>query len=274
MTARSMLVVLLAGTYAATAQAQTPWQFRWEKGQILSYRVKHLTTVTEVVGNGKQQFGSRLELTKRYRILDVDATGVATLDYSVTAMRNEQTRPNGEVLLFDSTDPAGSTPGIRDQLAKYVGTVLAVLRVDAAGKVVEVKQGPAERYADEPPFTLVLPGAAVAEGAAWLRKFDVTLHPPLGTGEKYPAEQECRCTKIAGGKAAIALKTAFKTAPASVQEQIPLVPKEVQGEAIFDVTAGQIAEVRLSVDRTLDNHQGPGSSYHFQSTYTEELVGK
>ena len=129
MKARWMLAVLLVASFASTARAQA-WQFRWTKEQVLSYRVKHDTTVTEVAAGGKQQYGSHLTLTKRYRVLDVDANGVATLEYSVTAMRNEQTRPDGEVLLFNSADLAKSTPGIRDQLAKYVGTTLAVLRVE------------------------------------------------------------------------------------------------------------------------------------------------
>jgi hypothetical protein len=272
MKTRWTLVLLLAAAFVSRTQAQTPWQFRWQKGQILAYRVKHDTTVTEVVAGGKQQYGSHLALTKRYHVLDVDAQGIATLEYRVTAMRNEQTRPDGEVLLFDSADLAKSTPTIRDQLAKYVGTTLAVLRVNPAGNVIAVKQGPADRYAAEPPFTLVLPGVPLLEGMSWRRSFDVTLNPPLGTGEKYSAEQECRCAKFTDGNATVALKTAFKSMPASVQEQIPLVPKELSGEVIFEVTAGHVIAVRLGVDRTLENHQGAGSSYRFQSTYTEEFL--
>ena len=120
----------------------------------------------------------------------------------------------------------------------------------------------------------MLPGAALVEGASWRRPFEVTLNPPLGTGEKYAAEQEYNCTKFADGKAVIALKTAFKNPPPAVQEQIPLVPKELAGEVIFDTAAGRVVAVRLSVDRTLDNHQGAGSSYRFQSTYVEELLVK
>jgi hypothetical protein len=274
MNTRWIAAVLLALACPNAAWAQSPMQFRWQKGQILTYRVKHVTAVTEVVSDGKQQFGSRLDLTKRYRVADVDGKGVATLEYSVIAMRNEQTRPNGEVLLFDSADPDKSTPGLREQLTKYVGTTLAVLRVDAAGQVIEVKQGPTERYGAEPPFTLVLPGSAVLIGQVWLRNFELTLDPPLGTGEKYKAQQECRCKKFEGGKVTIALATAFKTMPESVQERMPLLQKEAQGEVVFDTTAGRVADVRLTVDRTLANHQGPGTSYHFVSTYTEQHVAE
>jgi hypothetical protein len=266
------LILLLTVIAPPAASAQAPIQFRWQKGAVLSYKVKSVTAVTEVVSGGKQQFGSRLDLTKRYHVVDVDAGGIATLEYSVTAMRNEQTRPNGETLLYDSADLAKSTPGLREQLGKFVGSTLAVVRVDATGAVVEVKKGPADRYGAEPPFTLVLPKVAVEAGKEWVRPFDLTLDPPLGTGEKFRAEQKCRCTKLEASKATIALATSFKALPESVQERMPLVQKETQGTAVFDIAAGRVVEVRLSVDRTLENHQGAGSSYRFESSYSEQYV--
>jgi hypothetical protein len=267
-----ILVLLLTAVAPPAVFAQAPLQFRWQKGAVLSFKVKSVTAVTEVVSGGKQQFGSRLDLTKRYRVVDVDNNGTATLEYSVTAMRNEQTRPNGEVLLYDSADLAKSTPGLREQLGKFVGTTLAVVRVDPTGAVVEVKQGPAGRYGAEPLFTLVLPTVPVQAGKEWVRPFDLTLDPPLGTGEKYAAKQECRCTKLEGGKATFALAMTFKALPESIQERMPLLQKQTQGVVLFDIAAGRVAEVRLTVDRTLENHQGAGSSYHFESSYSEHYV--
>jgi hypothetical protein len=111
-------------------------------------------------------------------------------------------------------------------------------------------------------------------GQTWVRDFELVMEPPLGTGEKHAAQQEFHCTKLAAGTAAIAVKTAFKEMPEAVQEQMPLVQKESEGELLFDVTAGRVTEVRLTIDRTLANHQGAGSSYRFQSSYTERLVAE
>jgi hypothetical protein len=257
-----------------SARAQGPWQYRWQKGQVLSYRVEHATTVTEVIDGGKQQFRSRLDLLKRYRVTEVDAAGVATVEVSVASMRNEQARPNGEVLFFDSSDPAKSTPELREQMTKYVGTTLAVLRVDAAGRVVEVKRAAAGRYDSEPPFALVLPGTPVQPGQSWLRDFEITLEPPAGTGEKYRAQQKFQCTKLVDGKATVALTTGFQTMPESAQEKLPLMQKAVEGEIVFDVAAGRVAAVQLRVNRVVENHQGVGSSYHFQSEYFERQVSE
>jgi hypothetical protein len=53
---------------------------------------------------------------------------------------------------------------------------------------------------------------------------------------------------------------------------VPLVQKMTEGQIIFDLKAGRLAAAQLNIDRTLMNHQGEGSSYHFQSWFTEQFV--
>jgi hypothetical protein len=191
---------------------------------------------------------------------------------SISALRNEQTRPNGEVLVFDSRDLDKSSPALREQLAKMIGQTLVVLRIDALGKVVEVKQGQASRFEAEPPFAVTLPGTAVHVGQSWDRKYTVILDPPLGTGEKHAAAQTYACTKLDGGLATLTLTTALAKMPENKAEQLPLLQKLPQGEVIFDTQRGRIQAVRLTIEREVQGHQGEGSSYRFQSTYTEQYA--
>lgn len=272
MTARWSVVLLLAAAGASPATAQAPsWQYRWEKGQVLTCKVHHTTAVAETADGNKVESSSTLDLVKRWQVTDVDAEGTATLRLTLAAMRHEQKRPNGETLLFDSANPDKSTPELREQMTKYVGQTLAVLRIDVLGRVREVKQGSAARYEAEPPFVLVFPRAVAKEGQAWTRPFTVTLEPPQGTGEKYQAQQRYQCTKITDGKATLSVKTTLKTAPESAQDRLPLLPRELEGQVTFDLTTGTLARAVLRVDRTVENHQGKGSSYHFRSEYTEDV---
>ncbi len=266
-----IVAMLLAVVWAQSATAQT-WQFRWEKGQILAYKVKHSTAVAEVVDGNKVESVSQLHLVKRWHVLDVDEQGIATLKLTLDAMRSEQKRPTGETLLFDSQDLDKSTPELREQMGKFVGQTLAVLRVDVQGRAVEVKQGSFERYQAEPPFTLLLPKAETQAGQSWVRPYTIAIEPPLGTGEKYEAQQKYHCSRLDDGKATIAVKTEFKTQPESAQERLPLLQKEVEGQVVFDLKAGRLQGVRFVIDRTVEQHQGPGSSYRFQSEYTEEFI--
>ena len=188
-----------------------------------------------------------------------------------TTLRTEQTRPNGEKLLFDSAKLDQSTPELK-QMTQHLGKTLAILRIDDYGRIFEVKLGSAAKYEAEPPFVVVLPAAAPREGQAWLRPYNVVLEPPQGTGEKYKAEQTFTCSKIADGLATLAVTTEFKTLPDNMQERLPLLQKEAQGQAIFDINAGRLQRVQFAIDKTVQNHQGQGSSYHFVSTYVEELT--
>jgi hypothetical protein len=270
-----MLAVLAAAVTASPALAQnTAWRFRWQNGQVLYYRVDHTTTVSETVSGNKVVTASKLALMKRWDVSAVDAQGVATLKLSVTAMRHEQSRPNGETLLFDSANPDKSTPELREQMGKFIGQTLAVLRVDSLGRVVSVQQGSGAKYDSEPPFVLRLPGQAINVNQAWERGYDITLEPPVGTGEKHPATQRYHLTKADSNQATIQLTTQLKAEPANVADRIPLLQKQPEGEIIFNLAAGRLESASLRIDKTLQDHSGPGSSYHFESTYREQFVGK
>jgi hypothetical protein len=272
--ARTWILTLLAGTTlvsSATAQPQG-WRFRWQVGQVLHYRVEHTTTVSEIVSGNKLDMVSELVLLKRWEVAAVDAQGVATLKLSVTAMFNKQNRPNGEVVVFDSSNPDKSTPELRSQMGKFIGQTLAVLRVDGFGKVVEVQQGDAKKFESEPPFTLRLPPQAVTAGQAWDRIYDITLDPPLGTGEKYQAKQRFQLVSANNAVAALKLTTTMATQPEAAADRIPLLQKQPEGDIVFNVAAGRLESVNLRTDKSVQNHQGEGSSYRYVSTYKEQYV--
>jgi hypothetical protein len=272
-----MAAVAIVLALGSAAPAQTAgWRFHWEKGQVLTYRVEHTSTATEVAGGQTNGFSSKLTLTKRWQVKDVDAAGVATLELSLTAMRHEITPPSGKTLVFDSADADRSDAAMKEQLSKYVGTVLAVLRVDGLGRVVEVKEskhGPASKFDSDLPFKLVLPGAEVKEGAAWERSYKITLEPPQGTGEKYDARQTYTCQSLKDGAATVAFTTVLVNPPESVADRRPLLPMQTEGQVVFDAGAGVMKSARVRIDKELKGHQGEGSSYRLQSNYTEEYTG-
>ncbi len=271
MNIRCYLALMLAFVSVGGARAQAPWQFRWEKGQTLVYRVKHVTNVYEIAEGSKVESASNLSLVKRWTVAEVDQQGVATLQLAIVAMRNEQKRPNGETLLYDSANLDKSTPELREAMSKFINKTLVTLRVNTAGMVLDAKGSSLAKYEAEPPFALVLPNAALKEGQGWVRPYAITLEPPQGAGEKHLAEQKYAFTKLEQGLATITLATSLKAAPENLHERMPLLQKEVMGTITFDVQAGRVTALRLNIDRTLENHMGKGSSYRFQSEYAEDL---
>jgi hypothetical protein len=162
-------------------------------------------------------------------------------------------------------------------LARFVGPVLAVLRVDPWGSVVEVKEskfGSASRFESELPFGARMPAGKLRPEATWERAYQITLEPPQGTGEKYAAVQHYRCTGIMGSLATIAVTTELKAAPEAAGDRVPLLQSLPTGDIVFDVQAGRLHGAALKIDQEVKGHQGEGSSYHFQSSYTEQYLGE
>ncbi len=275
---RTLLLAVSAGLVAVSAAAaQTaPWQFRPPVGQPLTYRVEHITSVTEVAGGNKTVTTTKVNLVKTWKNAgtDIGKPGVKMV-LTLNALRLETAKPSGEVLLFDSEHPDKSTPALREQLGKLVGQVMAVVRLDPSGRVMEViesKQGSASRFENEPPFQVVLPGAAPTAGQGWERTYRLTLDPPQGTGEKFDAVQKYVCKEIKDGKATIGLTTQVKNLPASPLDQVPLHQAQPEGEIVFDIEAGRLHSSQLKIDKELKGLQGEGSSYHFESLFTEQYV--
>jgi hypothetical protein len=272
-----MLAVVIGLVLAAKAPLQAaPWQYRWQAGQVLDYRVEHSTLLMEIVGENKFEISSKLTLTRRWQVQEVDPRGVATLQMSLTALRMESKKSDGQVLVYDSANPDQSTPELKTAMERYVGEPLAVLRMDAYGQVVEVKDsqfGAKSSFENELPFVLVLPGEAPKPGQGWERTYNLTLDPPDGTGEKFPAVQRYTCRAVDGALARIAFQTNVKSLPPAVADRIPLLRWLPEGEAVFDVQSGLLRSASLRIDQELNGHQGEGSKYQFQSRFTTEYVG-
>src|SRR5438552_3017403 len=108
MSRKGMFIVLAGLVLASSASAQSPLRFRWQQGQLLVYRVEQSMTASETLTDGKVESKTKSSLIKRWQVQSVDAGGVATLQLSLDKLRLETTTTSGDMLLFDSTDPAKS----------------------------------------------------------------------------------------------------------------------------------------------------------------------
>src|SRR6476659_1672949 len=133
MTHRWSLTVLALCSLAVAARAEPP-QFRWKSGQVLTYRVTQSTEAVETLKDQTLKTSATLDLVKKWQVLEVDASGTATLQMTLTRLRMENRPPSGEPMLFDSADPAKSHEQLREEMGKYVGPPLTVVRIDARGR--------------------------------------------------------------------------------------------------------------------------------------------
>jgi hypothetical protein len=261
---------------APVALAEAP-RFKFEQGQELKYRIVQETRVVETLIDNKsvepkeQTFATKHTVVRQWKVAELDAQGNATLQMSILSMKWERTSPNGESELFDSTRPEDLKDG---EMGKLIGTVLAVVKLDATGKLLEVKEakfGTKSRFMADLPFKLVLPDQELKVGLNWERPFTLQLDPPQGTGETHAAIHRYQVQGVADGRATINIATLIKEVPTDTDEYIPLLPMLIEGDVYLDVTNGRYLGSRLNIKKELKNHAGEGTGYHFSSSYVEEL---
>lgn len=275
---RSWSLALFGGlVMVSAAPAQAPaWRFQWQAGQALTYRASQSIAVTEEVSGNKVATQTKLTTVKRWQVQAVDPAGVATVQMTLVSLRQETTTPGGDVLLFDSDKPDDSDKDMARELGKYVGQPLAVLRINSLGQVVEVKDskfGTGSEYESEPPFSFVLPAAGPAAPRSWERNYQIVLGPPQGTGEKYQAVQKYSVKSVDAAQAAIGVSTELKSPPQAAGDRLPLLRFLPAGEIVFNPGTGMMMKANLQVNQEVTDHEGKGSRYQFQSSYSEEYVG-
>ncbi len=274
---RSLSLTILIGLSASSSvRSEDAARFKFAKGEVLTYSIVQTTKAAETIIDDKtnkpvdQESASKHTVIRRWKVANVDAHGVATLEMTIASMRWEQKLPTGETDIFDSANPDDLN---KKEMAKLIGPVLAVIRVDSQGKVVEVKEskfGPT-RFAIDLPFKIVLPESGPKPGQMWDRTFGIKLDPPHGTGEKYEALEKFVVKAPVNGLTTIGVNTTIKDMPAQTGDQIPLLPMILEGDVYFHETSGRYYAARLKLKKELINHAGEGTKYTFESTYQEDL---
>lgn len=279
---RRLIACSVALSLAAVAIAQPAVpaapRFKWEAGKTLTYRVVQQTTVTETTLDEKTEkprtgeAKTSLTLVRKWTVKDVDKQGVATLEMSISEMKNEFRQPDGSTSVTDSSKPEDAKA-----MAAFLNKPIVTVRIDPQGKLVEVKEAKgssAARLHAELPFRVVLPDAAAEAGATWERPFAVKLDPPHGTGESYDFVQKYTSKGTKDGLFIVGVDTALKAPPKAVSEQVPLVPMLWTGDVYFNTAAGKYHAARLKAKAELANHQGEGTKFVYESTYAEDAVEK
>lgn len=278
-----LLVSLIACASLGAVVAQPPanapaLRFKWQAGQVQTYKVTQQTVIQETTLDEKTEkpvvaeARTNLALTRKWTVKEVDAMGVATLEMQITAVRNEFKKPDGTTDLRDSANPEQAK-----EMADYLNKPVVVVRVDSQGKLVEVKEvktGSAARLHAELPFRMLLPDAGPAAGQTWERPFAFKLDPPAGTGESYDFVQKYTCKDVKEGLASFSVQTTLKAPPKTAGEQVPLVPMLWTGEVYFNAVAGKYHAARLTAKTELMNHLGDGTKFVYQSAFSEDAADK
>ena len=269
--ARTLISLLAAALVAGAAAAQEP-RFRFAVGDGFATNVEQTTAVTETRPAEALTSSVKLTLTRRWAVRAVDAAGVATLDLTVSAMKQEITpaTPAGqrvEAITVDSATPEG-----RAALKDVFNRVLMTVKLDPSGKLVSAEANggmPTGRLDAELPFRLAWPAGPVAVNAPWTRPVTLTLDPPHGTGEKVELVQTCTLKGAKQGIWVVGVSIAPKAESRDPAVRLAVAPVLWAGEVDYDPATGRYAGCRLKVAREVDEFAGPGTKFRYESTLVE-----
>ncbi|HSQ58379.1 MAG TPA: hypothetical protein VLM40_21845, partial [Gemmata sp.] len=158
------ILALALAPLAALGQspgANPPTRFKWQVNGVHTYKVTQQTLVRETTLDPQTampvttEVKTNLTLMKTWTVKAVDAAGVATLEMTITAMRNEFQKPDGKTTVIDSANPDDAK-----QMTGFLNVPVMTVKVDSRGQLVEVKDarpGSAARLHAELPFRLTLP---------------------------------------------------------------------------------------------------------------------
>ena len=274
------LLILAALTFTTAAPAQEP-RFRFAVGDRFPTTVDQTTTVTETrPADGKKLAETltssvKIKLTRRWVVREVDAGGIATLDLTLSAMKQQimPAAPPGEKVEPIGVDSA--TPEGQAALKGVLNQVMVTAKLDSTGHLLsaEGKNGASTgRLGAEPPFRLVWPTTPVTANVPWTRAATLTLDPPHGTGEKLELTQTFTLKGSRDGIWVVGLTTAPKVEPTDPAMKLAVAPVLWEGEIFYDPAAARVTGCKLQVMREVADFAGPGTKFRYESSLVETAV--
>jgi len=269
------LVALGSVMAVSPAIAQLPFAFKFREGSPLYYRTLHETKVEVKQGEENAATASTVKQLKKWDVKKIDGLGVTTIELSIQELALEQTDPSGETVKFDSTDLAGSNPQLVEQLKGVVNRPIIEIQLDSTGAIKGYKHLTARQdVLRDLPFMITVPNERIPTvGTQWRRDFPIQLEPPLSTPARtLRGVQNCVVTASDSNKLVVEMESKLLDEVKSPKEMLPVVQFLPKGTIVLDPKAGKMLQAKMTIDQTVNDFQGMGSTYKFFSQYTEELV--
>ncbi|MBX9652148.1 hypothetical protein K2Y11_00870 [bacterium] len=274
---RILVAVVSIGSVmgADPALAQLPFSFKFREGSPLYYRTVHETKVEVKQGEESAATASTVKQLKKWDVKKIDALGVATIELSIQELALDNTDPSGETVKFDSTDLTGSNPQLVEQLKGVVGRPIIEIQIDNTGAIKGYKHLTARQdVLRDLPFMITVPNEKIPTvGTAWRRDFPIPLEPPLSTPARtLRGVQNCNVTASDSNKLVVDVESKLLDEVKTPKEMLPVVQFLPKGTIVLDPKGGRMLQAKMTIDQTINDFQGAGSTYKFFSQYSEDFV--
>jgi hypothetical protein len=269
----SSLAILALLVPAAVTSAEGPTytiRYQFQKGQTLDFEIEQQTTVASTVQEQSTEASVRNHSLRRWKVVDVDSEGVATIELSVLRVQMRSQEGN-KIIEYDSDDPEKQPENFK-ALKEVIGKPISMVRIAPDGALLEEKplvkaEGIATMQADQ--ILPLLPEKPVSPGDSWRRKFEIRVAKPA---ERFPARQSFTLRDVRDGKATIKFKTTILAPIDTAALKAQLIQHRPSGTIEFDLERGLMLKQTQSLDETVVGVSGPASLFQMRMTATERLL--
>ena len=269
-----MVVFAFSGRRACRADAPAEYSLRYkfQVGDTLRWNVVHRCQIHTSVSGTAQTAETTTSSVKVWRVHEVKPNGQVVFDHLVESVDMRHRISGRDEVHYNSlTDPV-APKGFED-VARAIGVPLAMVTIDAQGKLVERKQNFVKAaIAGQGEITIQLPDHPVAVGSRWSCPHNIDVPLSDGTTRRFKAQQSYKLEDVKTGVATISVSTQFTTPIQDPALEAQVLQYENSGTVRFDIDAGQILQRQIDVDRSVVGFRGEASSLHYIGRSSEQYL--
>ena len=247
-------------------------RYKFLPGDALRWTVVHRYRIRTTVSGSTQTVETTTTSVKVWRVHEAKPDGTVDFDHLVESVDMRHRLSGRDEVHYNSrTDPCA--PHGFEDVARAVGVPLAVLTIDARGKVLQRKQNFVKAaVAGQGEITIQLPEQAVAVGSCWSSRNYIDVPLPAGGVRRIAAMQTYKLESVKTGVATISTSTQILTPIQDPAIEALVLQYETSGSVRFDIERGQILGRQIDVDKSVVGFRGEASSIRYIARSTEEYL--
>ncbi len=248
--------------------------YQLKAGETLRTKVVHLAKVDTKIKGTAQSTTSRTISTRAWRVRDVDAAGNITFENVIEKLEMWNSVEGREESHYNS-DTDKSPPAEFAVVAASVGKVLATIKIDPYGRILERKDNQHQYNPGIGDLTVPFPPAdkqPIKPGVTWSIPDELRIPVEGGTQKKIQTQQQYKLEKVEAGVATISVATQVLTPVNDPKIQSQIIQRLQKGTIKFDVDAGRLLHKQFDIDEQVFGFSGPESHMQYLARFTEESV--
>ncbi len=247
-------------------------RYKFHAGDTLRWTVVHRCRIRTSVSASTQTAETTTTSVKVWRVHEVKPDGTVVFDHLVESVDMRHRLSGRDEVHYNSRTDLCAPHGFED-VARAVGVPLALVTIDAQGKVLQRKQNFVKAaVAGQGEITIQLPEQAVAVGSRWSSQNNIDVPLADGSVRRIRAMQSFKLESVKTGVATISMSTQIMTPIQDPAIEAQVLQYETSGSVRFDIDRGQILGRQIDVDKSVVGFRGEASSIRYIGRSTEEYL--